>query len=297
MVVAAALIFNLQAVRDLARDQIDLVAFLPDASGVRVGTPVRVAGVETGRVLGIDFLAAGDSAQIALNLRVGEDAAAVLRRDSEVRSVRLRGIGQPIVQIEAGSAAAPPIRSGDTLYGRPGVDPALLLERGKQLPAAIDSLLRSARRVQALARARGPDIERLQASIDATLAAASGLSRALEGGSLAGLLGPEGPLDAVARLQERLAELTAELDAAVARYSGGEDGQDGVRPALESLGERVTGLRAELDALRARMADGGGFLYRLPRDSALTVAIRGIQAQIDSLREEAASIALRMILP
>lgn len=299
IILAAALIFNIHAVYDLAGDRLDVVALLPDASGVRVGTPVRVAGVEKGRVMGIGFLAAGDSAQIALLIRLEGDARAVIRKDSDVRSIRLRGIGQPIVQIEPGSPGAPQIRSGDTLRGTGGLDPMLLLERGRGLPAAIDSLLTTARRVRAMAAAREPEVERLQRRIEVAVAAAAELAADLEGGSLSRLLGPDGAIDGIARLQERLTALSTELGAARARYTGGRDGADGgaLPRSLEGLRARVALLQSDLDALDRRMRAGGGILYRMPRDSALQVAARGVEAQIDSLRQEALSITLRMFLP
>ncbi|HUG42562.1 MAG TPA: MCE family protein [Longimicrobiales bacterium] len=293
---AAAFIFNLEAVYDVAGDRMDLVAVLPDASGVRVGTPVRVAGVEKGRVAGIAFLAAGDSARVALLIRLEGDARTVIRKDSDVWAMRLQAIGQPLVQIKAGSPGSAPVRSGDTLYGAHRLDPALLLEGGMDLPAAIDSLLTTARRVQAMAEARESELERLQRRMDAATAAATALAADLDGGSLSRLLGPGGAMDGIARLQERLAALSAAVETARERYGGGAEG-GGLPRSLAGLGARVALLQADLDALDARMRAGGGFLYRMPRDSALQVAITGVQAQIDSLRQEASSLVLRMVLP
>lgn len=301
--VVAVLIFNIDAVTDSTRDQIDLVALLPDASGVRVGTPVRVAGRDAGRVLGLAFLDAGDTVQIALRLRVDGEAATVLRRDSDVRAFRLRVIGQPIVQLEAGSALAPAVRDGDTLHGRPRASPDSLLAQARALPAAITSLLGSARQVRDLAAGRADDFAQLQVTIDAVRAEAGTLSHAADGGSLARMLEPGG-MDAVRRLQDRLAQLADALEDARARYApvAGSDGDappaDAALPAaMDRLTTRVAGLQRDLDAFRARLAAGRGIVNRLPADSALQVALRTLQAQIDTVGQEAGSILLRMILP
>lgn len=298
ILVAAVLIFNIDAVSDLARDDIVLVALLADASGVRVGTPVRVAGVQSGRVLGISFGPAGDTTEVALTVTIEGSARSVIRADSDVRAVRLRVIGQPVVQLEPGSPGAPPVESGDTLRARPRPDPAELLARSRGLPGALDSLLDATRRVQAMAAARVPQLERLGVRIAAAMEAADALSADLERGSLARILGPDGPADGVARLRARLDEVTAALGPALERYApGGPDATGELNVALRSLSARVSTLQRDLDALGARMEAGGGVLDRMARDSALQVAIRGVQAQLDSLRQEGASIALRMMVP
>ncbi|HUE76814.1 MAG TPA: MlaD family protein [Longimicrobiales bacterium] len=296
--VAALLIFNLKAISDLVRDDVVLVAILADASGVRVGTPVRVAGIESGRVLGVSFVPAGDTTEVALLVTIDGSALSVVRADSDVRAVRLRVIGQPVVQLEAGSPDAPTVESGDTLRARPRLDPAELLVRGRGLPAALDSLLEASRYVQEMATGRMPELERLGVRVAATMEAADALSADLEHGSFARMAGPGGALAGVARLRARLDEVTAALGPALARYApGGADGNGELGGALRSLSARVTALQGDLDALSARMEEGGGVLDRLARDSALQVAIRGVQAQLDSLRQEGASIALRMMLP
>lgn len=300
---AAALIFSLNAVRDFARDRIELVALLPDASGVRVGTSVRVAGMEAGRVTGVEFLGGRGPYEVALRVLVdGAAADAVLRHDSDVRAVRMRTVGQPVVQLEAGSAMAPPVDEGDTLRSRSRMGPDELLARGRELPAALDSLLRSARQVQAMARARAPDLERLQMSVEAVTAAASTLTAQLEGGTLGRLMAP-GALDGLARLQATLNALTAEVDRALGRYAGlGTDGiggtdADGAALAarLEGLAGRVATLQTQIDGLSRRFAAGEGMLNRMAADSALQVALRRLQAQVDTLGQEAASIGMRML--
>lgn len=307
---AAIVIFNLNALSDLTREEIDIVALLPDASGVRVGTPVRVAGVEAGRVLAIAFLPIADSAEVALTLRIEGDARTVLRADSDVRAIRIRVIGQPVVQLEPGSPSAPPVGPGDTLRATPRPDPLHLLERSRSLPGALDSLHDATVRLRAMAGGRAPDLERLGTGLAAVVDAAGALSRDLEQGSLGRMLGPGGAMDRLAQLRARLDEVAAVLGPALARYGAGAggdgaeagetgeaDGSGELGAALRAVAGRVATLRTELDAMGARMAEGGGILDRMGRDSALQVAVRGVQAQIDSLRAEAASIALRMILP
>lgn len=168
--VAALAIFNLDAILDLGRDEIVLVAILADASGVRVGTPVRVAGVQSGRVLGVGFVPAGDSTEVALTVSIDGDARAVLRADSDVRAVRLRVIGQPVVQLEPGSPQAPPVGPGGAMDGV-----ARLRTRLDQVTAALGPALEryapggpdAAGELSVALRSLSARVETLRADLDA----------------------------------------------------------------------------------------------------------------------------------
>lgn len=298
LTLAAVLIVNITALADLARPRMDVVALVADASGVRVGTTVTVAGVDAGRVTGIEIVPAGDSAEVALRLRLEGDAPSVLRLDSDVRTIRRRFIGEPVVHLEPGTAAAPPLGPGDTLRGRGRIDPMDLLARGRDFPAALDSLMDSARRLQGLAAARQPELELLERRVLAAVEAAGALSRSAEGGSLGPMLAEGGIADQVAALRTRLADVTEAVSTALGRFAPGADADaDPLARSLQGLRERVAALQVELTTLQLRMEEGRGLIGRMGRDTALQVAVRGVQAQIDTVRAEAMSIVLRMLLP
>jgi hypothetical protein len=157
------------------------------------------------------------------------------------------------------------------------------------------------RAVHGLADDRAPALERLVDQLAAVTEVAAPLAAELEGGSLVRLLDDEDGLPArLGELQERVRGLQEASSLVLRRYAGspGSDGAPpGMGPALEGLLRRAETLDRELTTLRTRLAGSHGFLVRIQQDSALQVAVRGVQAQMDSLTAEAVSIGLRMLLP
>lgn len=306
----AVAIFNADALADLTRSHLDLVALVPEAEGLRPGSAVWVEGVESGTVTGIAFLgtraaAMGggtDSAAVAVHIRIDAEAGEVITRGSDVQATRVRFIGQPVINVSAGQPGDPPIRDGDTLVAEPLPDPMALLEQGMALPAALDSMARAVQRIRSMAAGRGARVERLVDRLGAVTAAAGALAEDLEGGSV-GLMMDEqrGVAARVGELQSTLSQLAAAASAVVDRYTPG-DTATGAPPseltsAVSSVLARVEELQTELETLQARLGGGSGTLARMQQDSALQVAIQGVQAQIDSLMTEAMSLGFRMLLP
>lgn len=307
LLLAAVLIFNVDAVMELTANRLDLVALVPRAEGVSVGSPVWVAGLKSGHVTRVGFAGfvpggGRDTTFLAVHVRLERDADRVITRTSDVRTSRVRFIAQPIVEIDPGPPGDPPVQSGDTIRGRAHPDPLDLLEEAAAIPAGLDSLVRQVRRVQDLADQRRPEIERLARQLAATTTTAAELSTELQGGSLSRLLDPQHGLPPrVAALQARLEQLRTAAERVVQRYgAGADDGSQetaGMSAAVGDLLRRLEGTSRQLGALQARLDAGHGFIPRASQDSALQVAVRGVQAQIDSLTAEAASIGLRMLLP
>lgn len=314
LLLAAVLIFNVDAVVDLARDHLELVTLVPSAEGVRIGSAVWVAGVESGRVTRVGFagdVAPGpgqeDSTSVAVHVRLDPETAHVITRSSDVWAARVRFIAEPVIRIDPGPPGDTPVRDGDTLRGRVQPDPFDLLEQATALPAGLDSLVRSVRRIQSLAEGRAPDIQGLARQLTATTTAAAELSAGLSAGggegSLSRLLDPErGLATRVETLRQRLDELSAAAAIVARRYGppGGDEGtadEVGLPTALRDLRLRADAVGQQLETLRTRLDRGEGFIPRMQQDSALVVAMRGVQAQIDSLTAEALSIGLRMLLP
>lgn len=307
LLLAAVLVFNVDAVMELTTDRLDLVALVPRAQGVTVGSPVWVAGVNSGHVTRVGFAGfvpggSRDTTFVAIHVRLERDADRVITRTSDVRTRRVRFIAQPIVEIEPGPHGDPPVQSGDTIRGRGQPDPLDLLEEAAALPAGLDSLVHHVRRFQDLADRRRPEIERLARQLSGTIATAAELSNELQEGSLSRILDPQyGLAPRIADLQARLDQLRAAADRVGQRYgAGADDGSPetpGLSAALGDLLRSVEGTSRQLRTLQARLDTGAGFIPRASQDSALQVAVRGVQAQIDSLTAEAVSLGLRMLLP
>lgn len=291
--VAAALIFNLDLIVDQFRGYVDVVALVTETSGVRIGAPVAVEGVEAGRVTAIDFVDLGGAGALALHIRLGDEFQSVVRQGSRARTARERFIGAPSVRITAGPPEAPPIQDGDTIYPDVTVTLESLLERGMAVPEVLDSLNDAVTALNRLASARRPAIGRLMERVNVVTAEAGALQTDMSGGSLDRFLNDPAFGQRVTRLRERVAQLSEAAAAMSARYQDPE-----LRAGIESVSLRAQRLGQTLDELQTNMAEGGGgFIPRAARDSALAVAIQGVQAQIDSLRAAGLGFAAEMVLP
>lgn len=299
LIAAAALIFNIDAIADLTRDHMDLVAMVHEAPRVRVGTPVWVEGVDVGRVssVGLAPRSTGDAdggRRVAIGLRLEGRAGALVRGDSDVYTAARRFVGQPIVYVTAGSPDAPELSDGDTIRGRERPSPEDLLARTTELPAALDSLFRSIDRIRSLGDARTGEIGALVEQTVAVTRVARALSTDLDRGSLGRLLDDPVLSARIESLRRRVGQLETAVDETMARYTGPDAL---LADRLVQLSRRTDSLGSELAALQERLDTGAGLLARMNRDSALQVAVGGVQAQIDTLVAEAQSIALQMIVP
>jgi hypothetical protein len=290
----ALLVFNLQPIVDMTRRTIDVVAVVPDAPGVIVGTEVLVEGVKVGRVREVALATENDSILVVLRLRMERGARALVTPSSDVRASRRRFIAEPVVRVFAGAPGDRSIQPGDTIRGQPRLGPDELLAQFGAMGPTMDTILDTARRLQVQLEQRQPAFERLIGQIEATTATAAALSARAEAGSLGPMLDPERGLPAHVRtLRGRLAALSAATHDLGHRYSA--DGA--LMTEFRGLAERAQAVDAALADLEERMEEGGGFAWRIQADTALQLAVRGVQLQIDSLRAEALSIALRMFLP
>ena len=291
LLAAAVLVFNIDVVRDWFRGYVDVVALVPGTSGVRVGSPVYVGGIEAGRVTAVDVVDMGTQGAIALHLRLEDRVASVVRRGSLASTLRRNFIGEPLVTLSPGPAESSAVQPGDTLYPDRPVTLDTLLARGRSLGPALDSLVAAADDVQRLAGERSSDVEALLNRLAAATEEATVLRSQLEGGSLGKWLEDptfDGRID---QLSERVASLS-EAAAGLRRYGDPE-----MRRSVAAVAQRADRLTASIEELERRLEAGEGVLGRMQRDSAIAVALKRVQAQIDSLRAEGLGFALRMVVP
>jgi ABC-type transporter Mla subunit MlaD len=296
LVVAAVAVFNLDGIADLGRRDLAIVALVHDAPGVRVGTDVWVEGVKVGRVRKVSIQNRDETILVALDLRIDAGATSVVTAASDVRASRRRFIAEPVVRIFAGDPGDPPLQDGDTIRGHARRLPADLAAEAATLRPAFDSILAAARLIEGRVQARRPRMEALDRQRQEIRDATSTLARDWETGSLARML------DDRAGLAPRLRALHGHLeglDAAIADLAGrfGSGTENELAARLDDLGRRTSRAQEAVRVLEARIQDGEGFLGRVQADSALAVAVRGVQLQMDSLRAEAHAIAFRMLLP
>jgi phospholipid/cholesterol/gamma-HCH transport system substrate-binding protein len=86
--------------------------------GVEVGTRVRVQGIDAGEVVGIESpTTPGDN--VVLRLRIDGKMRSLLRANAIVQIVSEGLVGGKAIEIEPGSADAPPVQDGALVASRP----------------------------------------------------------------------------------------------------------------------------------------------------------------------------------
>jgi phospholipid/cholesterol/gamma-HCH transport system substrate-binding protein len=130
-------LFRVSGKSGLWQDGYELTVVAADAQDVEPGTPVRVRGVEAGRVIGVDY--AEEEVHIRLKLqsrfrdRIFSDAVA---------SVQTKGIlGVSIVDIKPGSATAGPLQE-PVVHSRPAPDLAQVTVKLDSVATRVDALLK-----------------------------------------------------------------------------------------------------------------------------------------------------------
>jgi phospholipid/cholesterol/gamma-HCH transport system substrate-binding protein len=110
--------------------QFELNTAFGKVTGLRVGTPVRLAGLEAGEVLEI-VLPAYPSDKFGVRMRLREDVRSLVRTDS-VAGVQTDGIvGGAFIQIAVGTDAAPIVAPGATITGNDPIEFADLIQEGR----------------------------------------------------------------------------------------------------------------------------------------------------------------------
>ncbi|MCK9249493.1 MAG: MlaD family protein [Solirubrobacteraceae bacterium] len=223
-------------------------------SGLRVGSPVRVAGVQVGRVDAVDPADDG-AARVTLSL---DDDAPPLREGTRLQ-VRPRVFleGGYIVQVEPGPPDRPLLADGATV---PLEDTSLSVS----LPSVVGALDKDARTlltstVEELdaALARSGSARPLVRDLPPTLRDATRLTRALRG---------EEPGD--------LRELLRDAERLTATLAAGRDRLGGTLSGLRTVMGTLAGEDAELRAVLAE-------LPRIARES--PAALRAVRAALPDL--------------
>lgn len=229
----------------------ELVAFLPNANGLRPGGSVTVAGQIVGVVRDIQFLPvdADTSRNLRLVLEVDERVRAQIRGDSRARLRTLGLLGDKVLDVTPGTPRAQPLDPGDTLVVAAALDYDAVIQ---QAAGAVDDVV-----------------------------GLTGDLRTVTGGIVEGK-GTVGQLVTNRQLYDELTATLQQTNALVTRLQSpnGTVGRLLDDPTLYRNLVRVT---ASLDTLTGQVARSEGTVGKLLRDDSLYVRMVGVAAGADSL--------------
>ncbi|HYC52241.1 MAG TPA: MlaD family protein [Gemmatimonadaceae bacterium] len=229
----------------------ELVVFLPNANGLRVGGSVTLAGQLVGTVKEIEFLPVDydTTRNLRVIARIDRALREQIRKDSEARLRTMGLLGDKVLDISPGTPRFAVLEAGDTL----------------RVATALDY-------EEVLARAAG--------AVDDVV----GLTRDLKAitGSLASGKGTMGQLLTNRAMYDQLTGAMARANALFAGLQN-PNGTFGRMLNDPTLYNRLTGAVASLDSALSAVNSSEGSLGRLLRDTTLYANLTGIAAGADSL--------------
>src|SRR5580693_7246564 len=133
--------------------RITLRSYFDNASGLRVGAPVRLSGVDIGNVKKIEVVSDKDKQQtpVEVIMKVSTRYKFNLRRDS-LTSLDTAGVlGETYLDIDSSQAVGPEVQDGDTLSTRIHPDFNEVVRSSQSTLENMDALLKRADRILAFA--------------------------------------------------------------------------------------------------------------------------------------------------
>jgi len=118
----------------------ELYVYFGDINGLVVGAPVRLAGLDVGRVSDIEFADDLQKREARVELMVQDRFLPRMRRDSRAFIDSKGLLGDKLVNITIGSVTEPPLKDGDTIAARKGTSFEELAGKMEQAVASITNV-------------------------------------------------------------------------------------------------------------------------------------------------------------
>jgi phospholipid/cholesterol/gamma-HCH transport system substrate-binding protein len=149
----ALLLFLMSGTTGLFSKRITLISFFDNASGLRVGAPVRLSGVDIGNVAAIRVVPDKDKqiTPVEVIMKVSTKYSFNLRRDSEASLDTAGVLGETYLDIDSSQAIGSLAQDGDTLPTHVHPDFNEVVRSSQSTLQNMDALLKRADRILAFA--------------------------------------------------------------------------------------------------------------------------------------------------
>jgi phospholipid/cholesterol/gamma-HCH transport system substrate-binding protein len=117
LITAALLTFIIGEERNMFRRKVVLHTQFRDVAGLRVGSPVRMGGINVGSVTAVRFGDDPRDPNLHVDFEMTSEALQRVRRNSVARIASKGLLGDKALDITVGDPAQPPVRNGDTIRG------------------------------------------------------------------------------------------------------------------------------------------------------------------------------------
>ena len=271
LAIVGVTILKLGQAADLFTRRYSLVSFLPNASGLRVGGQVTVAGELAGSIKSIEFLPVDvdTTRNLRITLSINRKVADQVRKDSKAQIKTLGLLGDKVFDINPGTPRFAVLKDRDTITAVPSVDYETVVAQASSAITDVVGLTRDLKKVTAgINRGEGTlgqlvTNRALYDQANIALARTSSLMAQLENpnGTIGHLLNDPS-------LYYSLDRTLASVDTLVAQINSS---QGTVSKLLkdDSLYLRLVGVVASADTVVKRLAQGNGTIPKLFSDQQL----------------------------
>ena len=262
------------------RGKRELRTMLSTANGLIAGAPVRVSGLEVGKVGAIRMIGKSSSEQVLVTLLIEERAWFNVKSDSKATLGTIGMLGDKYLEVSPGSPELPELTPGDFIEGRVAGDLLGLIDRAPDMVGNLEHL----------ARALGDLAHKLEGTEGTIgkLIHSDSLYQALTRAS-------NQAASLVSRLNERVPNLVDRAGTAVDEFSGvarsvqDTTGTLGLLLKDDSVYDQLRSLTLRLDSLLAGLQSGQGTAGAFLKDEAvysdLHKTILDVQFLLKDIRE------------
>jgi phospholipid/cholesterol/gamma-HCH transport system substrate-binding protein len=276
LIVIAIIILAFAAIRlgqagNLFGKRFRLVSFVANASGLRIGGPVTVAGQLAGTIKDIQFLPPDldTTRNLKLLLEVDRKLSDQVRADSRAKIKTMGLLGDKVFDISVGTPRYRTLHEGDTLIIAPSIDYEAVVQQASGAISEVVGLTRDLKKVTGgITRGEGTlgqlvTNRQLYDQLNGTLARTSALMSRLENprGTIGRLL--EDP-----QLYYSLNRTVASADTIIRQITAGT-GSVGKLMRDDTLYVHLVSVVSRADSLVGAMASGKGTMQKLFTDQQL----------------------------
>ncbi len=242
----------------ILRPKSTVKTWFPTISGLVVGSPVWINGVEVGQVSDISVDKLVSEGKIEVSMGISRKYWNLLRQDSKARLGTVGLLGDKFVEIFAGTAGSPELKPGDFILGERPADLAATLSSTPELLKNADRLLTSLTAIADQINAGRGSIGKLFREDQFYVETRDAMARIRE---IAQALSEK-------KVGNRLASLAANLDSLTAAINRGE-GSLGKLVKDSSWFVNLSRSTAKMDSLFSKIDRGEGSLGLLTSDDKL----------------------------
>jgi phospholipid/cholesterol/gamma-HCH transport system substrate-binding protein len=276
LIVIAVIILAFAAVRlgqagNLFGKRFQVVSFVANASGLRIGGPVSVAGQLAGSIKDIQFLPPDQDTtrNLKLLLEIDRKLTDQVRADSRAKIKTMGLLGDKVFDISVGTPRYRTLHEGDTLVIAPSIDYEAVVQQASGAINEVVGLTRDLKKMTGgITRGEGTlgqlvTNRQLYDQLNGTLARTSALMSRLENprGTIGRLL--EDP-----QLYYSLNRTVASADTIIRQITAG-NGSIGKLMRDDTLYVHLVSVVSRADSLVGAMASGKGTMQKLFTDQQL----------------------------